>query len=143
MVINEEGFPELEPYEHFYAQCDCHGEAISIEPDYEFPTFYMAYWQQGLKDYRFMKFKEKLRWCWHILTKESPYNDQVCLSADEALRMCRYILYHYEKMRKVFDLKAKESKEKIEQAIKIRKEEHKLAKLKEEKKRKEIKPKKL
>jgi hypothetical protein len=114
MERDKEGFPEFEPHEYFFQECSCHGEALTIEPVYRDHDFYFSYWKQGFGDFHNLSFKQRLRWCWQLLTKGAPYTDFVIVNADDALKMSRYILDHYEEMSKLWLKKTAEWKKESE-----------------------------
>lgn len=71
----------------FYV-CNCDTEGIMISYEYEengLPLVDLGFFQQGLKcDKQSLSFKDKLRWCWHILTKGVPFADLVILDQETA-----------------------------------------------------------
>lgn len=78
----------------FY-ECDCHGEGImmSYENDYDgIPSIDIAFFNHGLKDSRELSFKERIRWCWHILKNGLPFTDMVMINQKEARKLAKDLL---------------------------------------------------
>lgn len=135
---NDKGFPEFEWKDFFHAQCSCGGEGLSINPQYEDHSFEMSYWQQGLGGFHQMGFKKRIQWAWRILRKGTPYTDFVILNADDALKMSRYILDHYQSMREMWIEKSAQWKAEAEEKLKIRTAEERLAEIKRNEKEKKV-----
>ena len=67
-------------------KCDCWSEGISLEFDEiddKQNGIQMAFWKQGFDSSKYMNFKQKIRWCWHILRKGTPWSDMVILGKEQ------------------------------------------------------------
>lgn len=68
----------------FY-RCSCCTHSLSVEVDKELKEVFISVWELGLHR---LSWKQRLRYCWRILRKGSPYGDHVCLDVVDARRMC-------------------------------------------------------
>ena len=62
-----------------FIPCDCTGEALHITSDEE-GYLYVSIWQRGYAQNNILTWRQRLRYCWQILTKGCPYGDQVVLN---------------------------------------------------------------
>jgi hypothetical protein len=72
-----------------FIECDCHSEFVRLDYDPEFEHFDLSIWVQEASSKP--SWKTKLRWIWRILTKGSPYGDQVILNKDKAKAFADYL----------------------------------------------------
>jgi hypothetical protein len=84
-------------YKPLFVKCACSTEAVEIlrfnYSDTEIANdkgFYFSFWKQGSYTYP-MSFKERLRWCWFILTKGKPFSDGVILTDSDADEIVLYL----------------------------------------------------
>ena len=78
----------------YFVECECHGEGIMIGYDSSdpFPQLDLAFFSLGLKGKGEMSIKEKIRWCWHIITKGYPWNDEIMLRQETAKELAKHLL---------------------------------------------------
>lgn len=76
--------------EELYIKCSCHSEGIYLSYDKEDKFYYLSMFILGYRS-KGLSFKDKVRWCWHILTKGKPYTDQLVLSKDSAREISNFI----------------------------------------------------
>lgn len=72
----------------FY-ECDCHAEGIMLSHEWEDDDIaYLAFFTNcpQYSDNR-MRLKDKLRWCWRILSKGMPFTDMMVLNKETALTL--------------------------------------------------------
>ena len=60
-------------------KCECHGEAMGIDYDDADKLYYFSYWSSGLSNKK-LSWMERLRHCWHVLTKGKAFNDELIFS---------------------------------------------------------------
>lgn len=78
-------------WKKFY-ECECHTEGIMVSMDDEFDkSICMAFFGHGYQGTKFTFF-QKLRWCWRILKKGHPYEDEVMFDKDTALDLGKDLL---------------------------------------------------
>jgi len=77
-------------WEKFF-DCSCGGEFIAIVKDSDDNLIDLGFFSFGSCDFS-LPFREKLRWCWHILRKGRPYSDMVTMFPDEARKMGEYLI---------------------------------------------------
>lgn len=74
-----------------FLKCQCQSEAVEIEYDDIDKCYNISIWKLGL--YRCsMTFKERIRWCWHILTTGKPWSDFIMLSPEQMKQLTDF--YH-------------------------------------------------
>lgn len=62
-----------------FIQCSCSSEALCLEKDQEDDYLYVSIWERGYaKDSRY-SWRQRIKHCWHVLTKGRPYGDQIVL----------------------------------------------------------------
>lgn len=72
-----------------YFQCSCSSEMLSIEKFTDEPEIYMSIWYRGAQAP--MRWRDKIRYCWRIITEGSPYGDQLVLDKDTAALVSAHI----------------------------------------------------
>ena len=82
----------VEPESHF-TKCDCHSHVLEIER-YEYDKFDKGFnitcWHYG-HDGNIRGFKERLRWCWHILKTGKPWADSIIVTDEKAKEIANFI----------------------------------------------------
>jgi len=77
-----------------FVVCDCHSHAIVAnridDNDYGDHEYCLAFFERGYNG-RIMTFKERLRWCWHILRHGNPWTDSVILDRAKAKRLAEFL----------------------------------------------------
>ncbi len=67
-----------------FIKCSCSSEALCLEKDEEDDSLYVSIWERGAgRDNRY-NLTQRLKHCWHVMTKGRPYGDQIVL--DRAAR---------------------------------------------------------
>ncbi len=87
--------------DYIFIPCECGDEAIQIQTDttecvdkdnnkVSLLDFYFAIFYFG-KQKHALRLKDKLRYCWRIFSKGSPYGDQIILNEQEATKLVNFI----------------------------------------------------
>jgi hypothetical protein len=81
-----------------YLKCSCHGHLMTIEkePDSRTPMWYVAYWKRGY-GIGAMSLRNRLRHAWIILTKGTPYTDELVFERQQMIELKTYIDKQLEK----------------------------------------------
>jgi hypothetical protein len=82
---------EIKP---LFLRCTCFTEGLLVEVDKEFGSedlIYFTYWSIGFGDPRGLSWKNRIRFCWRVLTKGKPYSDMVCLKKEQIHELIRYL----------------------------------------------------
>jgi hypothetical protein len=66
--------------------CDCWSEGVTIELEKDDSLIEMAFWSAGRGPFA-TSLRERIRWCWHILTTGTYFNDEMCISTSVARSM--------------------------------------------------------
>ena len=80
-----------------FFKCACSSEAIQVEVEKNYfemaccTEFNFSFWQEGFSFQKILTFKDKLRWCWQIMTKGIPYTDMVVLNKEEATNLKKFL----------------------------------------------------
>jgi len=64
-----------------FIKCECHGESLGIEYDAGDQYYYLSMWNRGFTN-KILPWKERIRFCWHLLTKGKAFNDELILSQE-------------------------------------------------------------
>ena len=77
-----------------FVECDCHSHVIVVnkmdEDGYGDFEYCMAFFERGY-DGRILSFKNRLRWCWHILRYGHPWTDSIILDRNKAKRLGEFL----------------------------------------------------
>ena len=77
-----------------FVECDCHSHAIVVDKikddAYGEDEYCLAFFERGY-DGRILSFKDRLRWCWHILRHGNPWTDSVILDRHKAKRLGEFL----------------------------------------------------
>jgi hypothetical protein len=88
-------------WKKFYeCDCTCEGIMMSYEIDDPDPVIDLAFYTIGFDSSKILTFKDKLRWCWHILIKGTPWSDMVILNQKQAKELGKDLLEFAEKKRR-------------------------------------------
>jgi len=68
---------------NFLAKCECYCSMIEIEKDKETNQYNIALWGHSHGNYS-LSIKERIRWCWRMLTTGNLWTDHTILSAEKA-----------------------------------------------------------
>jgi hypothetical protein len=83
-----------EHHKSHFMKCDCYGHLLEVER-YNYKDgdegFNFTMWRQEL-DRRNLSWKERFRWCWHILTKGTPWADHIIATNERAREVAKFIL---------------------------------------------------
>lgn len=87
-----------------YVRCSCYGEGLMVETDLEENNWFrldISFWHRGFSNPTYLSLKDKIRFCWRIITKDRPYGDMVCLNIEETLKLRDYINEQIEMQQKI------------------------------------------
>jgi hypothetical protein len=76
-----------------YISCNCDGEGMVISNDEDFvyvAIFNYSRWSS------IMSWKERLRWCWHIVRHGWIWNDEIVLSPSRVKMLSKVLIRHSE-----------------------------------------------
>ena len=74
-----------------FIKCACEGEGMSVNYDPKDNYYYFSYWSYGLSN-RKMSWRQKIRYCWEVLWHGKPFNDELMLTRDQAIRLENFLL---------------------------------------------------
>jgi hypothetical protein len=98
-----------------FIKCECHGEGMGVDHYPEDGNYYFSYWRYGLSNSA-LPWKERLRHCWHVLTKGKAFNDEIILNQKGADELIDFLLGYKripkEKMDKLMEAVNKAFKDK-------------------------------
>ena len=80
----------------YIVKCDCYGSALEIERDVwdkDYRRFWFSIWKRG-RDRGSLCWRERIRWCWNILTTGNPWADDIIVTDNEAREIAEFILKH-------------------------------------------------
>ena len=72
-------------------KCACYHEILHLEWDEELQQVYASIWAPYLIDTR-MSWRQRLRYCWQILTKGRPYGDQLILEKQHVADLVDFLI---------------------------------------------------
>jgi hypothetical protein len=64
-----------------FIKCECHGEGLGIEYDADDQYYYLSMWNHGFNN-KILPWKERVRFCWQLLTKGKAFNDELILNQE-------------------------------------------------------------
>ena len=62
-----------------FIKCSCSSESLCLEKDPETDELYVSIWERGYCNNNKLSWCQRVKHCWHVLTKGKPYGDQVVL----------------------------------------------------------------
>lgn len=68
--------------------CDCSMDLLQVQRTED--GFDFAIWSLG-RGKGTLSWKERLRWCWHILKTGNPWGDSVCLSPEKTVELAKFL----------------------------------------------------
>lgn len=71
-------------------RCSCYHEMLHLSWDEELNILDMSIWAPYSTDTK-MSWKQRLRYCWRILTHGKPYGDQLVLEKDHIDELAEYL----------------------------------------------------
>jgi hypothetical protein len=71
--------------------CECSASGVTVSYDDEAPEVFITGWMMSPGEGK-MSFRERLRWCWHLLRTGKPFNDHLILNFETARQMSFDIL---------------------------------------------------
>ena len=74
-----------------FFKCECSTHALEAEYDSEDEQYNFTIWHYGHQGDVPMSFKERVRWCWRILTTGNPWADAVILSEKSKVELVNYL----------------------------------------------------
>jgi hypothetical protein len=72
-------------------KCACYNELLHLEWDEELQQVYASIWGPYLVDTK-LSWRQRLRYCWRILTKGRPYGDQLVLEKSHVAELVDYLI---------------------------------------------------
>ena len=73
-----------------WIECACHCHAVQVHQfDDDHDCVFVSLWSRGQENHT--GWRQRLRHIWHIVRYGSPYNDEVVLHRDEALRLAQVL----------------------------------------------------
>jgi hypothetical protein len=69
-------------------KCECSAESLEIVHDVD--DYYLSIWKAGI-DGQKVSWPQRLKHCWQILRKGSPYGDQLVLSSKKMKQLKNFI----------------------------------------------------
>lgn len=72
-----------------YFKCSCSNEILHVSYDNEIKTTEFSIYE--MQNTPKASWRQKLRWCWRILIKGSPYGDQVILEKSQITNLIEYL----------------------------------------------------
>jgi hypothetical protein len=82
-----------------FEKCECSGHMLEVEryvwkwKEGEEDGFNFACWEMGHRGGS-MRWKERIRWCWHLLTKGTLWADSIMITNEGARRVSEFIQQH-------------------------------------------------
>lgn len=81
-----------------YIECDCHTELLQLEFENEEEVneeidarfLYISFYNLGVNDFK-RPLRSKLRHIWYIITKGTPWSDQIVLRKEERLKLTAFL----------------------------------------------------
>lgn len=70
--------------------CSCYGEGLYIENNKECETIDISFFRRGFSG-ALLSWRERVRWCWNILSKGTPYTDELMLNMEEAKKVKEWL----------------------------------------------------
>jgi len=74
-----------------FFKCECGTHTLETEYDDELNQYNFTIWHYGHQGDVPMSFKERVRWCWRILTTGNPWADAVILSEKNKVELVNYL----------------------------------------------------
>ena len=68
--------------------CDCKTEGILLSEDEEVNLMYLSFFQYGYNPTK-MSLYLKLRYCWQVLSKGKPFNDNIILNKENSKELVK------------------------------------------------------
>lgn len=80
----------MNKYKFQFLICSCKSHALLVEKFTDEESVYLSIFERGLRG-RILPWTERIRWCWQILTKGSPWSDSVILDNEEKKRLRKFL----------------------------------------------------
>jgi len=75
---------------NIFIECDCYSEGMRLNYDLKDKLLYISLYQRGFRP-RTKTLLEKLRWVWHILKNDVPYDDEVVLGLKKISQLKKFL----------------------------------------------------
>lgn len=75
---------------NIFLECSCYSEGVKFDYNKEENTLEISIYQKGLTP-RTKSLKEKLRWIWQIITKNTIYGDEVILDQKNINKLAEFV----------------------------------------------------
>lgn len=74
---------------NIFIECDCHGEALTIEKHEE--EYWFSFWERGFGFKKELSFKEKIRMCLFIFKNGKPYTDMLIFDKSKIEKIVEFL----------------------------------------------------
>ena len=74
----------------FFLKCACGSEGLGVDYDADDELYYFSYWSCGLSNKK-LDFKQRIRYCWNVLTKGKGFNDELVLRAEDTSKLINFL----------------------------------------------------
>ena len=74
-----------------FIKCACEGEGLGVDYESEDDLYYFSYWSRGISN-KSLSLRERLRYCWAVLTKGKAFNDEIILNKDGIIQLENFVL---------------------------------------------------
>lgn len=90
-----------------FIRCDCFGHVLEVRREMELvddkvthQNFEICVWERYGERNMPLTIRERIRWCWWVLRKGTPWSDAVTISNEKAKSLANFILKHVNKKHK-------------------------------------------
>ena len=80
----------MDVFKSEFIKCECYGEGMGIDYDPEDKLYYFSYWQNALSNGQ-LSWKDRLRYCWQVLTKGKAFNDELILNQESTDKLVSFL----------------------------------------------------
>ena len=81
--------------------CDCKTEGILLSEDKEINLMYLSFFQYSYNPTK-MSLYQKLRYCWQVLIKGEPFDDEIVLNKENSRELVKELNKFIKKHSKVY-----------------------------------------
>ena len=74
-----------------FIKCACESEGLGVDYDSEDNLYYFSYWSCGFSN-KILSIKDRVRYCWKVLTKGKAFNDEIVLTKEDVNRLDNFLL---------------------------------------------------
>jgi hypothetical protein len=80
----------MEDPKNHWLLCDCYSHSLFVEKDDENNRFFINLFERRF-DGQKMSWKERIRWCFHILKNGTPFTDMIIVKSRKAKDLADFI----------------------------------------------------